>query len=451
MTEVDERAVLIVVALASSLAPLNSTMIAVALPGIMDQLAVPVANASWLVTGYLIAMASLQPVAGKLGDRFGRRRLILLGLIYFCLVSLGAALSSSFAWLLFFRLQQGISGAMVFPNGSALLREIVPAERRAGRFGLVGAAIGVAAATGPILGGFLVGTLGWQAIFYVNLFIILPALWLGWRKIPMAHTTGSAARFDLVGALLLSGTLIGVAWLLTQVRQGETRLLLPGSLVAVGLIALLFVYEMRIADPVLQPRFFRYRSFAAASGTVLFSNLALYTTLLTIPIALTQAGGWSEVRVGFVLLFMTATMVLFTPVGGRLADKMGRRWPVVGGMALMTTGFIILAIGQTSSILPLLLIGLGVSGTGLGIASPGQQTAALESVAPRESGAAAGVYSTARYLGSITGSSLLAALLAGSGEQATDFTPIFILIVGAGFVAILFSLRLEDRPTVQES
>ena len=175
---------------------------------------------------------------------------------------------------------------------------------------------------------------------------------------------------------------------------------------------------------------------------------ALYTTLLTIPIALTLVGGQSEVQVGFVLLFMTATMVLFTPVGGRLADKIGRRWPVVAGMALMTTGFVILTIGQTSSIVPLLLIGLGVAGTGLGIASPGQQTAALESVTRSESGTAAGVYSTPRYLSSITGASLLAALLAGSGEQGPDFMPIFILIVGAAFVAMLFSHRLEDHPTV---
>lgn len=445
---VNERTILLVVALASSLAPLNSTMIAVGLPTIVEQLGVSVASASWLVTGYLIAMASLQPVAGKLGDRFGRRRLILGGLVYFCVVSIGAALSNSFALLLFFRLQQGVSGAIVFPNGSALVREVVPAERRAGRFGLVGAAIGIAAATGPVLGGFLVGVMSWQAIFYVNLLIILPALWLGWRSIPAVTSARMHGRFDVVGATLLSCALIGVAWLLTQVRGGNTNMLLPGALIALLLFLALGIYELRIPDPVLQPRLFRHRSFAAASGTILFSNMALYTTLLTIPLVLAQTEGWSEVKIGFVLLFMTATTVLFTPIGGRLSDSHGRRWPVVIGMALATVGLFMVGMGQIRHVIPLLLAGLGLAGSGLGIASPGQQTAALESVPARDAGAASGVYSTARYIGSITGSSLLAAILAGSTGAGRNFTPIYFLIIIAAAIATFMSLWLEDRPFV---
>jgi MFS family permease len=177
-----ERAALITVALATMLAPLNSTMIAVALPHVITEFGADMASAGWLVTAYLITMASLQPVAGKLGDRLGRRRLILGGVAYFGLASLGAAMASSLPALLFFRVQQAIAGAVALPNGAALVRELVPAGRRAGRFGLVGAAIALAAAAGPPLGGLLVGTAGWRAIFTVNLLLIIPALALGWRS-----------------------------------------------------------------------------------------------------------------------------------------------------------------------------------------------------------------------------------------------------------------------------
>jgi multidrug resistance protein len=180
-----ERVAVIAVALTTMLAPLNSTMIAVALPHVMTEFRADVASVGWLVTSYLIAMAALQPVAGKIGDRLGRRRLILGGVAWFGLVSLGAATSSSLSSLLFFRVQQAVAGAVALPNGAALLREMVPAERRAGRFGLVGAAVAVAAAAGPPLGGLLVGTAGWRAIFYVNLLLILPTLALVWRWIPV--------------------------------------------------------------------------------------------------------------------------------------------------------------------------------------------------------------------------------------------------------------------------
>jgi len=180
-----ERVAVIAVALTTMLAPLNSTMIAVALPHVMTEFRADVASVGWLVTSYLIAMAALQPVAGKIGDRLGRRRLILGGVAWFGLVSLGAATSSSLSSLLFFRVQQAVAGAVALPNGAALLREMVPAERRAGRFGLLGAAVAAAAAAGPPLGGLLVGTAGWRAIFYVNLLLILPTLALVWRWIPV--------------------------------------------------------------------------------------------------------------------------------------------------------------------------------------------------------------------------------------------------------------------------
>jgi EmrB/QacA subfamily drug resistance transporter len=445
-----ERLVLVVVTLSTILAPLNSTMIAVALPTIAHSFGVTLAGASWLVTGYLIAMASLQPVAGKLGDRFGRRKLMLGGLVYFGVVSLGAALSFSFPLLLFFRIQQGVAGAISFPNGSALLREIIPAERRASRFGLVGAVIGVAAALGPPLGGLLAGTVGWQAIFWVNLPIVLPALWLGWRSLPKLTKRSVGQRFDLVGAGLLSLSLVALAWLLTQSRRGDTTLLLPGVVVVTLMIVFFFVYEARHPDPVLQPRLFRHRSFSAATGAVAFSNFAMYTLMLTLPLYLTAQGSWSEVSIGLVLMALSAATVVVTPLGGRLADRFGRRWPTVAGMFLLTAGLVLLALNGDALTLPVLLAGLGVSGIGLGLSSSGMQTAALESAPARQAGVASGVFSTGRYLGSITGASLLAALIGDATAGKGSFTAVFSMVTAASVAAVLLSLLLHDRPGAED-
>ena len=177
--------ILATVALTTMLAPLNSTMIGVALPSITAEFSIDLDASAWLVIAYLIVMASLQPVAGKLGGRWGHRRMILGGLVYFAVVSVGAALATDFPSLLFFRAQQAVAGAVALPNGTAVMRRVVGAGERGRRFGLVGAAVVLAAAAGPPLGGVLIDWAGWRAVFYVNLALIVPTLFLGWRVLPV--------------------------------------------------------------------------------------------------------------------------------------------------------------------------------------------------------------------------------------------------------------------------
>src|SRR5436190_310227 len=264
------------VALATTLAPLNSTMIAVALPHIMEDFHVDVAAAGWLVTAYLIAMAATQPVAGKLGDRFGRRRLMLGGLAAFALASLGAALSLGLLMLLIFRLLQAFSGAITLPNGTALLREVVPAHRRASRFGLVGAAASLAAAIGPPLGGVLVSLAGWRVQFYANLPLVLGALVLGWIAIPRTQVRSDArGGFDLLGSMLLFVLLGGVAALLSQIRGGLNWLVMLIGAIGLALVLVLFIWhERRHQNPVVNLNLFRHPAFSCASGGIALSNLS---------------------------------------------------------------------------------------------------------------------------------------------------------------------------------
>jgi EmrB/QacA subfamily drug resistance transporter len=440
-----ERATVLTVALATMLAPLNSTMIAVALPHVITEFGVDIASAGWLVTAYLIVMAALQPVAGKLGDRFGRRRLILGGVAWFGLVSLGAATASSLSGLLFFRVQQAIAGAIALPNGAALLREVVPAERRAGRFGLVGAAVALAAAAGPPLGGLLVGTAGWRAIFYVNLLFVLPTLALGWRAIPGGPGRGTKHPFDLAGAVLLSAGLSGLAGLLTHGPKSHP-VLAPVLGIALAVLAAIFLRrELRHPDPVLQPRLFAGRAFAAANAAIALSNLAMYSTLLAIPILLLRRTGWRSTEVGLVLAAMSIGMVVFSPIGGRLADRVGRRAPTVAGLSLLTLGLLPLALRGGGITTPALLAGLGLIGAGIGLSSAGLQTAAIEAVGPRESGVASGVFSTSRYLGSIVGSSVLAGLLGPTSDGVAGFAAVFLMAVAAALLSVLVSVGLQAK------
>lgn len=439
-----ERGIIITVALATMLAPLNSTMIAVALPSVIQEFETDVAGAGWLVTAYLITMASLQPVAGKLGDRFGRRPLILGGVACFGLASIAAAWAPTLTAVLIFRVLQAVSGAIALPNGAALLREVVPPERRAGRFGLVGAAIAFAAAAGPPLGGLLVSQAGWRSIFEVNVFLVVPAVLIGWRSIPAKPVAASHASFDIAGSVLFLAILLGAAALLTGGAWNAGTLV---AAIGLGASAVLFLRrELSHPDPVLQPRFFRLRAFAAANAAVALSNLAMYTTLLAIPILLSRRAGWNSTDVGLVLAAMSVGMVVLAPMGGRLADAWGRRWPTVIGLSGLALGLLPLASSGGSIATVALLASLTVAGVGLGLSSAGLQVAAVESVDIKQSGVAAGVFSTSRYLGSIVGASLLAGMLGPVGNGVAGFAGAFIMAVAAAFLAALASLGLHDRP-----
>ena len=439
-----ERAVLIAVALGALLAPLNSTMIAVALPDIVDDFDTTIGTVGWLVTSYLLALAVVQPVAGKLGDRHGRRGFVIGGLAVFGLASLGAALAPSLGFLIVFRVLQAVSGAVVFPNGAGLIRELVPADRRGGAFGIVGGSIALAAGLGPLIGGVLVGAGGWRAIFFVNVPFVAVALAIAWRSVPRRRPDVVATTaFDWFGAALLAAVLVGSAVLVIEGGHAPV-VFAPGVPLLLILGFVLIRWELRHPDPVFQPRFFTIRPFAAANAGISSSNLAFYTVLLATPILLTRHLDWSSLQVGLALALLSAPMVVFSPVGGRLADRYGRRLPSVAGCVVLTIGLLPLSVAPGLSPYALLPC-LALMGAGVGLSTAGLQASAIEALEPSQAGVAAGLFSTSRYIGSFAGSIALARLL-DEGHGLTGFHAVFLIAFAGALVSVVVTMALPARP-----
>ncbi len=436
---------LIAVALGAILAPLNSTMIAVALPQIIDDFDTDLETAAWLVTGYLIVLAALQPVTGKLGDRLGRRRLMLVGLVAFAAVSLGASLAPSLGVLIVFRLLQAVTIALTLPNYVAFLRAVLPADRRAAGFGMLGSAIGIAAGLGPLLGGLAIAAADWRAIFYVNVPLVALALLMAWRVVPERGAKPERSPFDLLGSILVSVVLVGAGLLILQGRQSLAAPAIALIVVALAALAgLLMRHELAHPDPVINPRLFRNRAFTAATSGVSLSNLSFYTLLVALPIVLAANLDWSGARIGLALTLLSGPTIVFATIGGRLADRFGRRAPAVAGLVVATVALVPLAVLGLDNVAAM-LASIAVAGAGFGLALASHQTAAVESVPPAEAGAASGLFSTGRYLGSIVGSVVLAVALVTTTDGTTGFQAVAAITAVAALLAAIVSLGLPGR------
>ena len=431
------------VALGNLLVPLNSTMIVVALPQVARDLRVDVGATSWIVTSYLIAMAALQPIAGRIGDRLGRRNVMLAALVYFAIASAGAAASTSLLMLAVFRINQAIAAAALVPNGLGLLREAIPSGRRGAEFGVVSAATAVGATAGPLVGGFL-AAIDWRWIFLVNLPICVAGFALSWRVLP-ARAARETARFDLAGAAWLGAVLLATAWVLVSLGRAVDLVTIAIGVAILPAAAALLRYESRQADPALPPSLFRIRAFAAACATVAFQNLAMYGTLLALPIALAGA----SVQSGVALAAFSGGSIILAPLGGRAADRYGPRLPTVAGALLLGVGILPLALSGAQLPLELLAVTLGFAGIGLALTFPSMRLAAVEVVPERYAALASGVFSTSRYFGGMLGSVAIAIALAGAATTES-LRALFWLFTAAAFAAAIPSLALPGQAVARE-
>ena len=430
------------VALGNLLVPLNSTMIVVALPLIGRDLGADRVTLAWLVTSYLIAMASLQPIAGRLGDRFGRRRFMLGALVYFIIASVGAALAPNLLVLVAFRLQQAIAAAAVVPNSLALLRGGSVEGKAGAYFGISGATTSIGAAIGPLLGGIL-SAIDWRLIFLVNLPLAGLALFIAWRSLPAGDPPRRTAHPDIAGAVALGVLLSLAAWTLTE--AGTSSATLTVALLAVVAIAAVtfFRYEARHTDPALPPFLFGIRAFTAANLTIALSNLALYGTFLAVPVILAGSGPDATIRGGIALSAQSVAMILLSPVSGALVDRVGARWPTALGGALIAAGLAILGFSGHASDFGVLLICLPITGAGVALTFPATRIAALDSVPAHYAALASGVTSSRRYFGGMIGALIAGLALADAPEAAAG--RLFLILAASGVAAAIVGSQLPPN------
>jgi len=398
---------LVATAMAAALGPLNSTMVAVALPEMARDLpADSGALRQALVTSYLLTNIVLQSPGGKLGDRLGHRRALGLGQL---LLAVGAALA--YSWpvlpaLTVARIVMASGGAIMAPSAIALLRTELPPDVRGRAFGAFGAVMGVAAGTGPTIGAQLVSHFGWTSIFLVNVPVLLLSAALAHLGAKAGRSSAAPARprFDLLGSILLG---ISLAGLVLGLERAHLRW--AAALGMLGLVPFV-LWERRASDPVIDFSLFKRRTFVAGSLLISLQNFAMYSLIFELPQVAGRLFHVGPREVGSTLLAMMGTMVIASPIAGRSSDRFGPRAVALTGCALSLVGMILLAVrplqGLGDAVPALVMLGAG-----LGLTSAPSQSAAMSDVPREKSGMAAGLTSTMRYIGGIAGVTVLGLVL----------------------------------------
>lgn len=393
------------------LVPLNSTMIAVALPDIGNALGRSGSDLGhWLVSAYLIAAIVTQSPAGKIGDLWGHRRAMMIGRWLFFLGSVLGFLFPGFYVLILARVMMACGGSLLTPTALALLRNRVPESRRGRVFGLFGSITAMSGAMGPVIGGWLVHNLGWESIFWINIPLVLFSQYLIWGEVSDEPDHGQKGRpkFDMAGSILLG---IGLSCSVIALRWGGNFQALIGVIALISFISFI-LYERKLESPVIDFAIFRHRAYSTTIALTCLVNFGIYGVLFQVPFMYEEVFHMEASKVGMVLFGMMLGMFLFSAVGGRLADRFGTSVVAFFGSLMSFAGMQLLALSQfwaePVQIIPFMVL----VGAGMGFCVGPCQAVALGAVEPHESGMAAGVMSMLRLFGSMVGIATLGVLMA---------------------------------------
>lgn len=399
---------------------MNSSMVNVALPTLMADFHIGIATSVWLYTGYTLPYAVSMPLLGQLGEREGPKRVFLVGVVIFMLASLLCSAAWSFPTLLTFRVVQALGAAAVIPNAMVLITAAFPPEQRGRTLGIWSAVSGIAVGVGPTLGGVLTQSVTWHSIFWVNAPFLLAIALLGARIVRPLPASGQQTRFDLFGSALL---IVGVGALMVGLTVGQTdgwtrsQTLLLFVLAVAGIVGFL-VWEFRIANALLPIALFRRRAYAVATLTGFLQATVMFGVLLLLPVYLQSARGHTPTEAGFMVLPLSAALVIVAPVAGFLADRFGPRLPTAAGMLLVTASMIAFAqLTLSSSYLELAVI-LVVAGTGIALSISPITSTVMNAAHQEERGRASGFFNLLRFLGAVVGSTILSVVLTDRSTSA---------------------------------
>jgi EmrB/QacA subfamily drug resistance transporter len=444
-TRTRPRLVLAICCLSLLIVGMDVTIVNVALPSIRSDLGASVSALQWTTAAYTVVLASLLMLGGSIADRVGRARVFKVGLATFTAASLACSLAPSTGWLIAFRVVQGVAGAMLNPVAMAIIRTTFEDPReRAQAIGIWGAVAGISIALGPVLGGLLVG-LSWRAVFLVNIPIGLAAIALTARFVPESRAP-RPRRPDPIGQLLVILTLASMT---SAIIEGPSRgwgspWIAGLAVTATASLATLVGYELRRADPLIEPRFFASRPFAAATVVAVAAFTAFGGFLFLNTLYLQEVRDLSPLRAGLCTLPLAVMAMVASPIAGRVVGTRGIRGPlVVGGLGLGAGSLMLVSLSADTS-LWWLLSAYAVFGLGFGSMNPPITNAAVSGMPPSQAGVAAAVATTSRQVGLTLGVAVAGAIatapVGGSlhDQLAAASHPAWWLIaaLGAGIVAL---------------
>jgi EmrB/QacA subfamily drug resistance transporter len=414
------RWVVALTGIGSLMAALDTLVVSTALSTIRLDLGASVEQLEWTVNAYNLSFAVLLITGAALGDRYGRRKFYAVGLALFTAASAGCALAPGVGWLIAARAVQGAGSALLMPLGLALLSAAFPREKRGAAIGIFSAVTGIAVASGPLVGGAVVEGISWEWIFWINVPIGLIAIPLVLARLDEGF--GPDSSLDIPGLSLITAGALGIVWGLVRGNQAGWSSLEVTATLAVGvlLVAAFIVWELRAPEPMLPMHFFRSRAFSAGNAAIFFTFASLFGAVFFNAQLLQTVLGYGPLGAGLRLLPWTATFITVAPVAGAMADRIGERPLMVGGLFLQAVGMSWLAlvadpgVAYTALLAPFVVAGVGIS-----MAIPAAQNSVVGSVANDAIGKAAGVNSMMRELGGVFGIAVAVAVFAAAGSYAS--------------------------------
>ncbi len=438
---------------------LDMTIVNVAQQSIKVALDASLSEIQWILDSYIMAYAVLILSFGRLGDVFGRKRLFIVGMAIFTLASGLCAASTLIgqvtgippaAALIAARVVQGVGGAMMMPQTLTLISVAFPPEKRGAAMGTWGSVVALGAVIGPIIGGWLVTNYNWEWIFLINIPVGVVAIAATIAIVPESVDPLATGRIDWGGLVLSATAIFALVYATIEGNAfGWTSPVILGSLLASLVLLIAFVWwERRDSDPMMRLELFRIRNFSVANVLSIATSFGMLGVFFPMTVFLQGALGMSAIEAGFTMLPNGLVLMFAAPLAGRLTDRIGAKWIIVGGLSLMTAG-ILLMISQISPTTThwSLVIPLMVTGLGMGMTFAPMTAAALAQVPQRIMGSASGILNTMRNLGQVLGIAVLGSILQGRlgvhSAEVFGSMPALDPVVGASISDLIAQGRIE--------
>jgi EmrB/QacA subfamily drug resistance transporter len=417
------RWVIAATVLGSGMALLDGTVVGIALPTIGRQFHAGVSTLQWVVTGYTLTLAGLLLLGGALGDRLGRRRVFVVGTVWFAVASLACGLAPNAPALIAARALQGVGGALLTPGSLAIIQASFATEERSKAIGAWSGLGGVAAAVGPFLGGWLIGAVSWRLIFFINLPIAAAVVMISARHVPESRDPSAVGRLDAGGAALVTIGLVGLVYgLIEGPVLGWGSPTSVGSLLGGAALILAFVVvEARLAHPLVRPQLFRSMQFTAANAVTFAVYGGLGGALFLLPVELQEVSGYSPLEAGAALLPLTALMLALSARSGALAARIGPRLQMSAGPLVVAAGLALLSRATGSGgYLPDVLPAVVVFGLGLAATVAPLTSTVLAAAPPEHTGVASAINNDVARTASLIAVAVLPAVSGITGDSYLD-------------------------------